>query len=41
MGVSYTPKLKKILRDKGCRFERQGAGDHEIWFSPINGRRVA
>ncbi len=32
---SYTAKLKDVLRQAGCRFERQGKGDHEIWFSPI------
>jgi predicted RNA binding protein YcfA (HicA-like mRNA interferase family) len=31
----YTKKLKKILRKAGCSFERQGKGDHEIWYSPI------
>jgi hypothetical protein len=31
---TYTPRLKKILRRYGCRFERQGKGDHEIWYSP-------
>jgi len=31
----YSKKLKKALRDAGCNFERQGKGDHEIWFSPI------
>lgn len=30
-----TPKLKKILSDAGCYFERRGKGDHEIWYSPI------
>ena len=30
----YTPKLKKILREEGCYFDRPGKGDHEIWFSP-------
>lgn len=34
MGSSFTPQLKKILLANGCRFERQGKGDHEIWFSP-------
>jgi hypothetical protein len=34
---SFTPKLKQLLRDAGCTFERQGKGDHEIWFSPITG----
>ena len=34
----YTPKLKRILREAGCRFVRQGKGDHEIWYSPISKR---
>ena len=33
----YTPELKQILREAGCLFDRQGKGDHEIWFSPITG----
>ena len=41
MGSSFTPQIKKILRSHGCRFERQGKGDHEIWFSPITQRRFA
>jgi len=35
----FTPKLKQLLRDAGCSFERQGKGDHEIWFSPVTGIR--
>ncbi|MBA3811341.1 MAG: type II toxin-antitoxin system HicA family toxin [Caulobacteraceae bacterium] len=35
----YTPRVKAILKDAGCRLVRQGRGDHEIWESPINGRR--
>ncbi len=35
----YTPLLKKILRESGCYFERQGKGDHEIWYSPKTGTR--
>ncbi|MCF8108689.1 MAG: type II toxin-antitoxin system HicA family toxin [Desulfohalobiaceae bacterium] len=27
------------MRQAGCSFERQGKGDHEIWFSPITGIR--
>ena len=23
------------MQKEGCYFERQGKGDHEIWFSPI------
>jgi predicted RNA binding protein YcfA (HicA-like mRNA interferase family) len=34
-----TPQLKKILKEAGCYFERQGKGDHEIWFSHITGVR--
>ena len=37
--ASYTPKLKKILRQAGCSFNDQGRGDHENWFSPISNRR--
>ncbi len=37
--LSFTPKLKQLLRDAECSFERQGKGDHEIWFSPITGIR--
>jgi hypothetical protein len=33
----YTPELKKMLRESGCRFDRQGSGDHEIWINPITG----
>ncbi|OGA70227.1 MAG: hypothetical protein A3F77_15750 [Betaproteobacteria bacterium RIFCSPLOWO2_12_FULL_67_28] len=35
----FTPELKRLLHDAGCRFERQGKGDHEIWTSPITGLR--
>ncbi len=33
--ADYTKDLKKYLNDAGCFFERQGKGDHEIWYSPI------
>jgi hypothetical protein len=39
MGSSFTPELKKMLGDHGCRMERPGKGDHEIWFSPLTQRR--
>ncbi len=38
MGASFTPELKKILSEAGCYLERQGKGDHEIWYSPIANR---
>jgi len=33
--ADFTKDLKKYLRDNSCTFERQGKGDHEIWYSPI------
>lgn len=33
--ADYTPIIKKILAENGCHFERQGKGDHEIWYSPL------
>jgi hypothetical protein len=35
----YTRELKEFLLLAGCRFERSGKGDHEIWYSPITDRR--
>ena len=37
--ADYTPVLKKLLRQGGSYFERQGKGDHEIWYSPITNLR--
>ena len=37
--TDYTKPLKKRLREADCEFERQGKGDHEIWFCPITGIR--
>ena len=39
MASSITPELKKRFSEAGCHFERQGKGDHEIWYSPITERR--
>lgn len=36
---SFTPEVIKTLKAGGCSFYRQGKGDHEIWFSPINNRK--
>jgi hypothetical protein len=35
----FAPELKRALREAGCHLHRQGRGDHEIWHSPVNGRR--
>src|SRR6266851_3632089 len=37
MATLYRP-LADLLREAGCRFERQGKGSHEIWYSPITRR---
>lgn len=39
MGGSFTPELTRLLLEAGCRFERHGRGDHDIWFSPHTGVR--
>ncbi|MEX2643461.1 MAG: type II toxin-antitoxin system HicA family toxin [Acetobacterales bacterium] len=36
--ADYSRELRKLLRENGCRFERQGKDDHEIWYSPITSR---
>jgi hypothetical protein len=36
---NFTPELKRLLREAGCHPVRQGKGDHEIWQSPISGKR--
>ncbi|MGH9507235.1 MAG: type II toxin-antitoxin system HicA family toxin [Terriglobales bacterium] len=35
----YAPELKRFLRQSGCTLVRPGRGDHEIWLSPVNGRK--
>ena len=35
--ASFTRDVKKLLKAADCCFHRQGKGDHEIWYSPING----
>lgn len=34
----FAPARRRALRDAGCRFERHGKGDHELWYSPITRR---
>ncbi len=36
--ASFLKELKRLLQASGCRFHRQGRGDHEIWYSPITER---
>jgi hypothetical protein len=35
----YVREVKRILAEHGCKWVRNGKGDHEIWESPINGLR--
>ena len=38
--AEYEKKVRKILSENGCTFERRGKGDHDIWYSPITNRHV-
>jgi predicted RNA binding protein YcfA (HicA-like mRNA interferase family) len=38
--AEYEKKVKEILQENGCFFDRRGKGDHDIWFSPITNRHV-
>jgi hypothetical protein len=29
--ADYGPKLRALLKQAGCKFDRPGKGDHEIW----------
>ncbi|MDF0600090.1 type II toxin-antitoxin system HicA family toxin [Psychromarinibacter sp. C21-152] len=37
--AGFYKDLVAILREAGCTFVREGRGDHEIWESPVNGRK--
>lgn len=37
--ADFSPELKRLLQAAGCRFERHGKGDHDIWSSPLTGTR--
>jgi hypothetical protein len=32
----YYRELRELLEAAGCSFVRNGAGDHEIWYSPVS-----
>ena len=36
--AEYEKKVRKVLKEHGCRFERHGKGDHDMWYNPGNGR---
>jgi hypothetical protein len=33
--ADYSREVKRLLSEAGCRFHRQGKGDHEICYSPV------
>jgi len=33
--AEYERKVRKVLKEHGYKFSRQGKGDHEIWYSDI------
>lgn len=35
--AEFEKKVRKILKEYNCIKVREGKGDHEIWYSPING----
>ena len=38
--AEYEKKVRELLRQNGCYFQRRGKGDHDIWYSPITKRSV-
>ena len=38
--AEYEKKVRQILSQNGCSFQRRGKGDHDIWYSPITRRNV-
>jgi predicted RNA binding protein YcfA (HicA-like mRNA interferase family) len=41
MGSSLYPQLRAILLAYQCEFVRKGKGSHEIWQSPLSGKRFS
>ncbi len=39
MSGNLYPALVQLLRAAGCTLVRQAAGSHEVWQSPVSGRR--
>lgn len=38
--VGYTKEVRRLLAEAGCHYEREGKGDHEIWYCPSVKRHV-
>ena len=37
--AEYEKKVRKLLLEHGCSYLRDGKGDHDIWYSPINNHK--
>ena len=37
--ATFEADVRRMLAEHRCFFVRHGKGDHDIWESPINGRR--
>ena len=33
--AEYEKRVREVLKENGCSFDRHGKGDHDIWYSPI------
>jgi HicA toxin of bacterial toxin-antitoxin, len=40
MASNYAVEVRRMLEEAGCRFDRQGKGDHEIWLCPRSRRPI-
>ena len=38
--AEYEKRVRDILSQNGCTFQRRGKGDHDIWYSPITQRSI-
>ena len=38
--AEYEKRVRDILSQNGCTFQRRGKGDHDIWYSPITHRSI-
>jgi predicted RNA binding protein YcfA (HicA-like mRNA interferase family) len=41
MGGNLYPELVRLLRKAGRELVRQGKNSHEVWFSPLTGKRFS
>lgn len=40
MAANYARQVRTLLREAGCKLDRQGKGDHEIWLCPNSQRPI-